>query len=145
MELINAEKKEKNRMIYLQEQKKKLAHYQHYGTNVAPNNDEFSANDNEIGGEEDPMRVRGSFYMAKSGGGMAGFGKAMKQPLSKKQSPNRIGLPKKKAKLRLEPLKPRTTVIPEMVNVNNDGASLDVLKVRCSGYRFIILILFSIR
>jgi len=73
--------------------------------------------------------------MAKTGGGMGGFGKAMKSmaPLAKKQSPNRLGLPKKKAKLRLEPLKPRTTIIPEMANVNEDGASFDVLKVRGNG------------
>ena len=52
------------------------------------------------------MRVRGSFYMAK---GMDKFaskqgGGQSKSPRQKKQSPHRINLPKKKAKLRLEPL-----------------------------------------
>ena len=48
---------------------------------------------------DDPMRVRGSFYLAKDGfGGKEGFGgkQASKSPRSKKISPNRLGLPKKK-------------------------------------------------
>ena len=63
--------------------------------------------------EEDPMRVRGSFYMAKSGaGGFGGFGEkaVIKSPRDKKStSPGggKFMVPKKKAKLRLEPLKGR--------------------------------------
>lgn len=60
------------------------------------------------------MRVRGSFYMAKSGaGGFGGFGEkaVVKSPRDKKStSPgggNKFMVPKKKAKLRLEPLKGR--------------------------------------
>lgn len=56
---------------------------------------------------DDPMRVRGSFYLAKDGfGGKEGFGgkQASKSPRSKKISPNRLGLPKKKKQLRLAPL-----------------------------------------
>ena len=60
--------------------------------------------------EDDPMRVRGSFYLAtKSGTKGFGMGKS-KSPRGgpKKQSPNgRLGMPKKKAKLKLEPLGPR--------------------------------------
>lgn len=54
---------------------------------------------------DDPMRVRGSFYLGKTG--MDGFGgnQASKSPKSKKVSPpNRIGYPKKKKQLRLAPL-----------------------------------------
>ena len=77
--------------------------------------------DNESGSQraddlnDDPMRVRGSFYMAKGLDKPVGkqhrpepaFGQ--KSPRNKKLSPNRISLPKKKQKLRLEPLGPRTT------------------------------------
>ena len=62
-----------------------------------------------MGVAEDPMRVRGSFYMAKPGKGAFGAGKS-KSPrgVGKKPSPTgRLGLPKKKAKLKLEPLGPR--------------------------------------
>ena len=58
--------------------------------------------------QDDPMRVRGSFYFAKAGKGGFGTGKS-KSPrgpaATKKISPTgRLGFPKKKAKLKLEPL-----------------------------------------
>lgn len=57
--------------------------------------------------DDDPMRVRGSFYLAKTGKSGFGTGKS-KSPRAKKVSPNsHLGLPKKKAKLKLEPLGPR--------------------------------------
>lgn len=58
------------------------------------------------------MRVRGSFYMAKKLekpiGKSGGAGADSKSPRQKKLSPNRLNLPKKKQKLRLEPLGPRS-------------------------------------
>ena len=62
--------------------------------------------------EEDPMRVRGSFYLAQPG--MEGFGTKQKSKSprgAKRAYSNKIGFPKKKAKLRLEPL----------ANRNNNG------------------------
>jgi hypothetical protein len=62
------------------------------------------------------MRVRGSFYMAKSGGGafgcfdekpkFTGKGKKSTSPANGK-----LNFPKKKAKLRLEPLKGRNALV----------------------------------
>lgn len=63
---------------------------------------------------EDPMRVRGSFYLAKPGGTGQGF--SMQQSThqtkprgtrQKEHSIDRILKPKKKAKLKLAPLAPR--------------------------------------
>lgn len=73
-------------------------------------------NDPKAEAEEDPMRVRGSFYMAKNGaGGFGALAGLSKSPREKRAGGTRIAsFPKKKAKLRLEPLKPRKEFAPTL-------------------------------
>lgn len=72
------------------------------------------------------MRVRGSFYMAKKLekpiGKSGAAGADSKSPRQKKLSPNRLNLPKKKQKLRLEPLGPRTVAARPFVTAEAQNA-----------------------
>ena len=77
--------------------------------------------------DEDPMRVRGSFYLASSGNGFGakagGANQNSKSPRAKKVNPTgRLGHPKKKMKLRLEPLGPRNMGVRSS-NTGRNGPS----------------------
>ena len=89
------------------------------------------------------MRVRGSFYLAKGKGGF-GTGKS-KSPrgAGKKPSPSgRLGLPKKKAKLKLEPIGPRNIgvrasgsgVNKQIDEVEGEQLMMDPIRVRDRGH-----------
>ena len=124
--MIKAHKKEQNRQRYLEEQKKKLTEFRNL-ENSSPNGEVSQADTSERDqyATEDPMRVRGSFYLAKPNEAFARRmqqqHKQSKSPRQKKVSPNRLGFPKKKAKLKLAPLGPRGIG----VNNSNQPATID--------------------
>ena len=109
--ILKQHQKEVNRQRYLEDQKKRLNEFRAL-ENSSPTGEMSHADqsDRDQFVTEDPMRVRGSFYLAKQG---EPFGQKVKQqqnsksPRQKKSQQNRLGFPKKKAKLKLAPLGPR--------------------------------------
>ena len=147
-ERLNARLKDESRQRYFENQKKKISGFRNLESS-SPNQDTSCQDNSEMGQEqmpmdEDPMRVRGSFYLAKAGKSGFGAGAKQKSPRPKKVSPNgRLGLPKKKAKLRLEPLGPRNmhirnsntgrNILTGIDDIDGEQPANDATRVRSKG------------